>query len=220
MFQHWGAGAIRLPAFPLHRLRRRDGRGAYCFCPGVRYRDARMWFRNVDSHRMNRSQRSASKIWQPVAVALGVTAMVVVLGCGDDTGLARRYKVSGKVTYKNEPVPHGTVNFIPVKPAPPEGRAAAGEIKDGVYTLSTAGDADGALPGEYNVAIVAVDVDFSSAVSKDSRPKIHEGDVAYQKAMKNAKKLIPDKYTMSETSGLHATVTTGSNNIDFTLKDE
>ena len=93
--------------------------------------------------------------------------MVVVIGCGgDDSGLGRRYKVTGKVTYKGEPVPHGTVNFMPIKPPPPEGRAASGEIKDGYYSLSTAGDDDGALPGDYNVAIVAVDIDMASAVAK------------------------------------------------------
>jgi hypothetical protein len=101
--------------------------------------------------------RSASKIRQAVAVALSASAVVIVIGCGDDgSGLGRRYKVTGKVTYKGELVPHGTVNFIATKPPPPEGRAATGEIKDGYYSLSTAGGNDGALPGEYNVAIVAM----------------------------------------------------------------
>ena len=171
---------------------------------------------------MNRFQRSASKIWQPVAVALGLSAAMVVFGCGgDDSGLGRRYKVTGKVTYKGEPVPRGTVNFIPVKPPPPEGRAASGEIKDGVYSLSTAGGGDGALPGEYNVAIVAVDIDMSSAVAKGpgEPPKIHEGDPAYQKAVKNAKKLVPDKYGVSETSGLKATVDSSGKAIDFALPE-
>ena len=90
--------------------------------------------------------------------------MVVVLGCGgDESGLGRRYKVTGKVTYKGAAVPHGTVNFIPTKPPPPEGRAATGEIKDGYYSLSTTGNDDGALPGDYNVAIIAMDIDMASA---------------------------------------------------------
>jgi hypothetical protein len=172
---------------------------------------------------MNRFQWSASKIWQPVAIGLSLSAAMVLLGCGgDDSGLGSRYKVSGKVTYKGAPVPRGSVNFIPVKPAPPEGRAASGEIKeDGSYTLSTAGGGDGALPGEYNVAIVAVDIDMSSAVAKGpgELPKIHEGDPAYQKAVKNAKKLVPDKYGVSETSGLKATVDSSGKAINFDLND-
>lgn len=161
-----------------------------------------------------------AKLSRSAAVALGVTATLVVLGCsGDDSGLGRRYKVTGKVTYKGEPVPHGTVNFIPTKPPPPEGRAASGPIKDGYYSLSTTGNDDGALPGDYNVAIVAMEIDMSSAVSKGPLPKIHEGDRAYQKAVKSAKKLIPDKYGVSETSGLKTTVVAGSNEKNFDLTD-
>ncbi len=165
--------------------------------------------------------RSASGKWKSVATALSVAAVVVVLGCGgDESGLGRRYKVTGKVTYKGELVPHGTVNFIPTKPPPPDGRAATGTIKDGYYSLSTTGHDDGALPGDYNVAIVAMDIDLSSAVAKGKGelPKIHEGDRAHQKAVKSAKKLIPDKYGVSEKSGLTATVDRAKT-IDFDLKD-
>ncbi len=127
---------------------------------------------------MNRLMRSALQKWQPVAIALSVSAIVVVLGCGgDDSGLGRRYSVSGKITYKGAPVPQGTVNFVPTKPPIPEGRAAHGEIKDGYYSLATVGNNDGALPGEYNVAIVALDVDMSAAVSsKETGGMPHQGD--------------------------------------------
>ncbi len=170
---------------------------------------------------MNEIMRSALKKWQPVAIALSVSAAVVVLGCGgDESGLGRRYKVTGKVTYKGEPVPHGTVNFLPVKPAPPEGRAATGEIKDGYYSLTTVGDFDGALPGDYNVAIVALDMDLAAAASSAKEGgMIHQGDPAHQKAQKNAKKLIPTKYGVSETSGLKATVGTSSLTQNFELTD-
>jgi hypothetical protein len=109
------------------------------------------------------------------------------------------------------------VNFIPTNPKPPEGRAATGEIKDGYYSLSTAGGGDGALPGDYNVAIVAMDIDLSKATDNVSQ-KVHEGDPAHQKAVKAAKKLVPDKYGVSETSGLKAKVD-GSKAIDFDLTD-
>ena len=169
---------------------------------------------------MNRFMRSALKKWQRVAIALSVSAMVVVLGCGgDESGLGRRYKVTGKVTYKGAPVPHGTVNFLPTKPPPPEGRAATGDIKDGYYSLATTGNNDGALPGDYNVAIVALDVDLAAAASsKEAGGMIHQGDAAHQKAQKNAKKLIPAKYSSGETSGLKAKVE-AAKTIDFDLKD-
>jgi hypothetical protein len=174
----------------------------------------------MDSQRMNRFIRYASKKWQPVVSALSVSAVVVVLGCsGDDSGLGRRYKVTGKVTYNGAPVPHGTVNFLPTKPPPPEGRTATGEIEDGYYSLGTTGNNDGALPGEYKVAIVALDVDLAAAAApKEQGGMIHQGDPAHQKAQKNAKKLIPAKYTSGETSGLTAKVDS-SKAIDFDLTD-
>jgi hypothetical protein len=162
----------------------------------------------------------ALKTVQSLAISSTVAAMVCVVGCaGDESGLGTRYKVSGKVTYKGEPVSQGTVNFIPTKPAPPIGRGAQGVIKDGYYALSTTGGEDGALPGDYNVAIVAIDVDMSKAVSKGPLPKIHEGDEAYRKTMKTAKKLVPDKYGISETSGLKATVGNAPLSQDFILTD-
>jgi hypothetical protein len=125
----------------------------------------------MDSQRMNRFMNSALNSWHQIATALGVSAMVIVVGCsGDDSGLGRRYKVTGKVTYNGAPVAQGTVNFLPTKPPAPEGRAASGQIKDGYYSLSTTGNEDGALPGEYDVTIVALDIDMSSAVSKQGLP--------------------------------------------------
>jgi hypothetical protein len=174
----------------------------------------------MDSQRMNRFIKSALKKWQPFAIALSVAAMVVVLGCGDDgSGLGRRYKVTGKVTYKGEPLAKGTISFLPTKPPPPEGRAASGQIEDGNYSLSTTGNGDGALPGEYNISIVAIDIDMASAIPKTGLPKIHEGDAAYQKAVKNAKRLIPNKYNSGETSKLKATVDDSGKTFDFDLTD-
>ena len=169
---------------------------------------------------MNRFMKTALQIWPQFAIALSVSAMVVIVGCGgDDSGLGRRYKVSGKVTINGAPVPHGTINFLPVKPPSPEGRAATGEIKDGAYSLTTAGDFDGALPGDYNVAIVALDVDLSAAGAGHEGGMIHQGDAQHQKALKAAKSLVPSKYTTGETSGLKATVDSSGKSIDFPLTD-
>jgi len=187
----------------------------------VAIRESQDYFLQMDTQRMNGFMKSALSNWQQFAIALTVSAMVVVMGCsGDDTGLGRRYKVTGKVTYNGAPVPHGTVNFIPSKPPSPEGRAATGQIKDGSYSLSTTGNDDGALPGEYNVAIVSMDVDMASAASSPAEGgRVHEGDDKWRNAMKNAKKLIPDKYGVSETSGLKATVESSPKTIDFPLTD-
>ena len=65
-----------------------------------------------------------------------------VLGCSDD-GLGKRYQVTGKVTYKGAAVESGSISFVPEAP---DGHGAAGQIKDGTYTLTTLGENDGALP--------------------------------------------------------------------------
>ncbi len=147
--------------------------------------------------------------------------MVVIVGCGgDESGLARRYKVTGNVTYNGVAVPHGTVTFVPTNPPVPQGRAASGQIKDGHYSLSTTGNDDGALPGDYSVAIVAVDIDMASAASSPAEGgRVHEGDAKFQKAVKNAKKLVPDKYGVPENSGLKATVDSSGKAINFELTD-
>jgi len=169
---------------------------------------------------MNRLMSEALQKWRPMAIVLSVSATVVVLGCGEDnSGLARRYKVTGNVTYKGVLVVKGNINFEPTKPPVPEGRHASGAIKDGYYSLSTAGDGeDGALPGEYKVVIVATDIDMAALTAKSGGQR-HQGDRADQKAVKTAKSLVPVKYSRSETSGLTATVKETSNKRDFELTD-
>ena len=57
---------------------------------------------------------------------LALLAAVGSSGCGDDTGLAKRYAVSGKVTYKGQPVEKGTISFMPEnrpKAGPPPARS-------------------------------------------------------------------------------------------------
>ncbi len=160
-----------------------------------------------------------SRKWQSVVIVLSSSAFLAVLGCGgDESGLARRYKVTGKVTYNGAPVANGTVNFIPNKPPPPDGRAATGTIKDGFYSMTTVGDNDGALPGDYKVAIIALSIDLASA-AQNADKMIHQGDAAHQKAMKEAKPLIPSKYGLIEKSGLTATVPSQSVEINFPLAD-
>lgn len=136
-------------------------------------------------------------------------------GCGGD-GLPKRYKVSGKVSYKGQPVAKGTVSFYPVKTSG-ENPGAFGTIVDGYYTATTFTDGDGALPGEYEVSIDSREVDLSAAEKKAGGGAMRQDDVA--KANKNAKILIPVKYLQTSTSGLKATVKTSSNTFDFELTD-
>src|SRR4051812_48645787 len=148
---------------------------------------------------------------------LSTLALLVVVGCSsDDTGLGRRYAVSGTVKYKGEPVPKGSITF---EPASKDGRFATGTIENGSYTLSTSGaEGEGALPGDYKVIVIATTMD-TTELAKQSGGLVHQGGPEFQKLLKNAKDLVPAKYKRSETSNLTAKVKEESNKLDFDLTD-
>jgi len=147
-------------------------------------------------------------------VGLGLLA---VAGCGgDESGIARRYSVSGKVTYKGTPVEKGTIVFEPSDFA--KGKVASGTIENGPYTLSTTGDSkDRALPGDYKVVIISRVVDMSKVEANRGGGAGRQDDVF--KAEKKAQRLIPKKYERSDTSGLSAKVEERSLSKDFDLTD-
>jgi hypothetical protein len=155
-----------------------------------------------------------------LAIALSISAMIVILGCSsDDSGLARRYSVTGNVTYKGQPVAKGVITFEPANPAPPAGRHASGFIENGYYALSTSGQgADGALPGEYNVVIASSSLD-TAQLSQKTGGLLHQGQPEHVKALKGDKSPIPTKYAASNTSGLKAKVENSSKTINFELTD-
>lgn len=148
-------------------------------------------------------------------LALGLAALAA--GCGDD-GLGARYPVSGKVTYKGEPVATGSISFYPAGGPSEEQRGAVGVIKDGYYTVSTQGDDDGAFPGEYLVTVTGRAPDMSKA--KENAAKIggmmRQDDIA--RAYSKAKSGVPRKYE-SPDAGLKAKVEPRKNTFDFELTD-
>lgn len=154
-----------------------------------------------------------------VAARLAMLSLVATLiGCGDASGLPRRYPVSGTVTYKGQPVAKGTITFSPVDDKG-DGRSASGVIQDGQYQLTTHDDNDGAIPGKYQVTIAARDVDQALVTKTSSKEggSARQDDVAA--ANKAAKDLIPAKYNLGSTSGLERTVEAKSNSFDFPLSD-
>lgn len=136
------------------------------------------------------------------------------IGCGSDDGLGRRYRVTGKVTYNGQPVEKGNISFMPVGGAE-SARGAGGEITDGYYSLSTLGDNDGAFPGKYKVAVVAMDVDLSPYMKHGGVPD----QVNVSKAESKAKRLVPAKYQLPDKSGLTAEVGEKDEEINFDLTD-
>jgi hypothetical protein len=70
------------------------------------------------------------------AVLLGLLPLLccLALGCG-----GKGYRVSGKVTFKGQPVPTGKIYFIPDTKKGNKGATGYADIKDGAYDTSAAG---------------------------------------------------------------------------------
>jgi hypothetical protein len=85
-------------------------------------------------------------------LVLGI--VVLPSGCNDRPAPPRLVPVSGKVVYKNKPVPQAFVQFLPEASKGGQGVAASGQTKqDGTFTLQTYPHGPGAAPGWYVVTV-------------------------------------------------------------------
>jgi hypothetical protein len=161
------------------------------------------------------------KKFKLVGIAVGLAATAVIVGCGgDDSGLNTRYKVSGTVKYKGQPVPKGNIVFEPTNPPMPQGRVANGTIENGSYNLTTSTPNDGALAGEYKVIIMSSDLDVADVAKKQGHGGLlHQGDETHVAAIKASKNPLPEKYAQSDKTPLKAKVEARSMTIDFPLED-
>jgi hypothetical protein len=142
---------------------------------------------------------------------------LIAIGCGDDSGLAKRYSVKGTVTYKNQPIQKGRIDFLPTSK---DGRAASGDITDGSYFLTTSVNGDGAIPGKYKVTVSAIEVDLPpEAKTSQGGGQAFAQSKARGEVMKKAKLLVPKKYGSETTTDLGAEVEAKSNKFDFDLVD-
>ena len=154
------------------------------------------------------------KLRPMVALALSFAGVFALIGCSPDDGVGKRFPVSGKVTYKGQPLKSGTIDFLPEDPK--TARPATGEIQEnGSYSLTTQTPGDGAMGGKYKVAISAFEVDKSKTGTPPQGGSADQVVVGLAKS----KSLIPIKYSGTDTSGLSATVAPGSTKFNFDLKD-
>src|SRR5262249_42014233 len=85
------------------------------------------------------------------------TVLPLSSGCGPGNGLSLG-RVSGKVTYKGQPVKNGTVFFMPDESKGTVGPPALGSItSDGSYVMSTETSGDGVIVGSHKVGITGVE---------------------------------------------------------------
>jgi|SaaInlStandDraft_1057018.scaffolds.fasta_scaffold145675_2 hypothetical protein len=141
-----------------------------------------------------------------MCASLITLSLLLFVGCGEggpddvDPNLST---VSGTINLSGSPLTSGgTVTFV----SEDETKTYSGDIdSSGVYTVNASQSGQGALPGNYKVAIQAWD----SVPGMDEEGNPVEG-----------KSAIPEKYSNPDTSGLTATVTDGPSMIDFDLKTE
>lgn len=127
-----------------------------------------------------------------------LVALVLLSACGD-TG-PKRYRVSGTVTYKSQPLKAGLINFLPEG-----GEATAGgsSISDGKYEIAAA---RGLIAGKYKVSISAPS--GGGAVKEGEMPGV---------SGKETRETLPARYNAS--TELTAEVTAGGKNeFNFDLK--
>ncbi len=123
-------------------------------------------------------------------------------GCDNERPLA---PVTGKVTYRGEPLKFGTVMF-----QPPSGQPATASIQpDGTFALETRGEGEGAAVGMCKVRVTCYE--GQNPVSR-SAPSGDEGGFG--------KSLIPEKYLDYDTSEITVEVKPGINDpVTIELKD-
>lgn len=149
------------------------------------------------------------KLKQPIWPKL-LLVLPLLAGCdsGPPTG-----QVTGKVTYEGKSVSTGSIQFYPVKGGAP----AVGSIKpDGTYTLARKVPGDGVLLGEYVVTIEAIEAAEVSNQPTSIEEEVKMGSIANIRS--RPKYLVPEKYSVEESSDLTATVKPGTNEINFDLE--
>lgn len=143
-----------------------------------------------------------------------LASLICIAGCSGSKGPATS-PVTGTVTYNGLPVESATVVF-----APPSGGRPATAISDaqGKYALSTFGNQDGAIPGEYKVSV-------TKTVTEGQAPELTyeqmnelqtRGEPIPSAVTKN---VLPEKYASIATTDLSFTVKSGANDILLELKD-
>ena len=97
--------------------------------------------------------------------ALVAAVAALALGCG---GGDKGYRVSGKVTFKNQPVPVGKIYFTPDTSKGNTGPTGYADIKDGQYDTSS-GNGRGFVGGPVVIMIEGFDPNQAGKADKDDK---------------------------------------------------
>jgi hypothetical protein len=143
-------------------------------------------------------------------IAVALLVVVAVAGCM--SGDAKLVPVTGKVTYKGQPVANANVTFVHAG-----GKTSPVGVTDasGVFTLGSP-TGQGAIVGDYKVGIVKK----AAREGAPANPKPEDMIKMMQggKSVPEPKDEIPVKYADATTSGLTAKVTGDKEKDNFTFE--
>jgi hypothetical protein len=152
--------------------------------------------------------------------------VATALGCskGGDAAANRvgTHQVTGKVTYKGQPVAGAHVSFHPKSG---QGPGAFGRTDaEGAFALQTYEPGDGAAAGEYVVTVQKIETPAASSASgEDLFRQMEEKSKSGQQPADGSgepKSLLPEKYGSPESSDLKAVVPgTDPQAFEFDLQD-
>lgn len=154
----------------------------------------------------------------PFPVVLGLMGALIMQGCSGseepDTRPART-KISGTVTYNDNPLADAIITFHPVEAGKSgsNGRSNA----EGLFEMGTFEATDGVLPGQYEVTITKLDGASGANAPSEDDPD-YDPNPAPESEPKN---LLPKKYSDPKQSGLTISVQDGQEVTDlkFELAD-
>lgn len=156
--------------------------------------------------------------WPSCTVFLCVGLWFVgIAGCGPRTRLEGLAPVEGTVTFRGKPVEGASVVFVPATAGK---RAAVGTTDaTGRFSLTTKDPGDGALPGDYAIAVSKTEASGGlSAAEAEQWSRNRENFGKYPPPPKITEHL-PEKYKAANTSGFQATVTGGRNTVNLALEE-
>ena len=140
---------------------------------------------------------------------LALTVSIALGGCSGSSDLSA---VTGKVTYKGQPVSGATILFMGDETTRP---ATAISSSDGSYSLMTL-DKKGAAPGQYSVIVTKTEMPAESG----EPPSMEEAAKRATRSPPAPKELLPAKYGDATRSPLKAEVKKGQpNRIELDLTD-
>jgi len=145
-------------------------------------------------------------VWTLVGICLAGA------GCGGGSDGPRTIPISGKVTYKGEPVKNGQINFFPETGQEIRGTQANTQ-EDGVFQTPPG---KGLMVGRYKVSVQA----YKGPVN-DPASEAPPGGMAKTAKTGDSELAVPKKYASPDTSGLTVAVeaSDSSKTLDLELTD-